>query len=164
MALAPLIMAIADSAISVVNSSIDLAFSISLPSACRYSPSSVAISLRPCVIFSLVVDIACSVFDELETGQRAVGHGLIRVDDECVGERCRRLILRGDLLRAEFNRRKLRFGSTASEIVELVTQHGAAACELVLRHQRALALDLENVGKDFRENLEFPGQPRNLIE
>ena len=61
------------------------------------------------------------VFDELETSQRAGGDGLIGVDDECVGERGRRLILRSDLFRAEFNRRKLRFGGIAGEIVELVT-------------------------------------------
>jgi hypothetical protein len=59
---APLTIAAAESAISAVSSSISLEFSISLVSACRYSSSSAAASLRPWRIFSLVDVIACSAF------------------------------------------------------------------------------------------------------
>jgi hypothetical protein len=72
--------------------------------------------------------------------------------------------LRGDFFCAEVDRRKLRVVGIAGEIVELVTQHVAVARQLVLRHQGAVALDLENVGKNLGEDAEFPGQAGDLLE
>lgn len=104
------------------------------------------------------------VFNEFETRQRAGRNRHIGIDDEGVGERQRGLILRGHLLGAKLDRRKLRFGSVAGEIVKLVAQRGATAGQLVLGQQRALVLDLENVGKDLGKGTEFPGKTRNLVE
>ena len=88
-------IAAAESVISVVSSSIALAFSISLASDCRYSSSSAEISLRPCTIFSSVREIACSVFStNFRRAMRAGGDRLVGIDHEGIDERCHRLKLR----------------------------------------------------------------------
>ena len=104
------------------------------------------------------------VLDEFEPRQRAGGNGLVGIDDEHVGERRHRLILRGHLLDTEFDGRKLGFAGVTRELIELVLQHVSAAGKLVLRDQRALALDLENLGENLGEGVEFPGQARDLVQ
>jgi hypothetical protein len=104
------------------------------------------------------------VFNEFEARQRAGGHGRIGIDDKGAGERRYRLKLLGHFFRAELNRLKLGIVGIAGEIVELVAQHVAAACKLILRHQGAIALELENFGENLAEGLEFPGKPGELFE
>ena len=134
MAFEPWVIAAAESAISATSSSIDFELSISLLSDCRYSSSSPAISLIAATILSSVDDIACSEFStNLRRASALVATRLVGVDDKRVGERHHRRVLRGDLLRAEFDRRKPCLGRVAGEIVEFVAQHGAAARQLILR-------------------------------
>ena len=104
------------------------------------------------------------VLDEFETRHCAGRDRLVGIDDEGVGERRYRLKLVGDLLGAELDRLQLGIVCIAGEIVELVTQHIGAAGELILRHQRAVALEFEDFGKNLGEGFEFPGQARDLIE
>ena len=144
----PCTIAAADSVISATSSSIDFEFSISLVSACRYSSSSAAASLRPCTIFSSFDDIALQrVLDEFEPRQRAGGDRLVGIDDERIGERRHRLELIGDFFRAELDRLKLGVVGVAGEIVELVTQHVAAARQLILRHSALSRLTLRMSAK-----------------
>ena len=71
----------------------------------------------------------------------------------------------GHLLRPERDRRKLGVVvDVAREVVELVAQQIAAAHELVLRHQLAVALGLDDIGKDLGKGTEFPGKARDLID
>ena len=104
------------------------------------------------------------VFDKLETRQRAGGNRLVGVDDKSIGEPGHGLKLRIGFFGAEFDRRKLRVVGVAGEIVELVTQHIGAARQLILCHQRALALDLQNIGKNLGEDPKFPGEAGDLFE
>jgi hypothetical protein len=104
------------------------------------------------------------VFDEFQPRQRAGGNRLVGIDDEGIGERGDGLKLRGGFFRAESDRRKFRIVGVTGQIVELVTQHVAAAGKLILRYQGAVALDLEDVGKDLGEGPEFSLQARDLIE
>ena len=104
------------------------------------------------------------ILDELEARHRAGRDGLVGIDDEGVGERRHRLKLVGDFLGAELDRLQLGIVGIAGEIVELVTQHIGAAGELILRHQRAVALEFEDFGKNLGEGFELPRQPRDLIE
>ena len=60
--------------------------------------------------------------------------GLVRIDDEGIGERCHGLKLLDHLFRTELDHLKLRVVRIAWEIVQLVTQHVGAARKLVL-HQ-----------------------------
>ncbi len=76
-----------------------------------------------------------------------------------IGDRDRGLELCAHLLGAEFDRRQFGLGGIAGDVVELVPQHISGAHELVLRDQRALALDLEDIGKGRREILELAGEP-----
>ena len=104
------------------------------------------------------------VLDKLEARLRAGRDRLVGIDDEGIGERGDRLELFGHLLGAELDHLKLGIVGVAGEIVELVTQHIAVARQLILRDQRAVALDLEDVGKNPGKSLEFAGQAGDLIE
>ncbi len=103
--------------------------------------------------------------DEFETRHRAGGDRLVGVNDEGVGERHRRLELRGHLFGGERDRGKLRIViDAARQIVELVAQHIAAAHELILRQELVIVLDLHDIGEDFRKCVEFPVQARDLVD
>ena len=115
-------------------------------------------------LFFLGGDRLHRVLDELEARHRAGGDRLVGIDDEGIGKRRRRLKLVDHFLGAELDRLKFRIVGVAGEIVELVTQRGAAAGKLVLRDRRALFLDLEDIGKYLGEGAEFPLQLGDLVE
>ena len=101
------------------------------------------------------------IFDEFEARQRAGGNRLVGIDDEGIGERRHRLKLRRPLFWCRLDRLQLRFRGVTGEIVEFVAQQIAAAREFVLRDLRALALDLEDVGKNLGEGRN--SRPRRVI-
>jgi hypothetical protein len=103
--------------------------------------------------------------DEFETPHRAGRNRLVGIDDEGIGERACGLKLRSHLLRSERDGRKLGIVlDTARQVVELVTQHIAAAHELVLGQKLGVVLYLHDIGKDLGEGAEFAGQARDLID
>ena len=164
MALAPCMIAVADSVIFAACSPIDFELSISLVRACLYSASSAAALLEAFDdLFVIRQYRAKRVIDEFEPRQRAGRDRLVGIDDECVGERRHRLELIGYYLGAELDRLLFRIVGVAGKIVELVAQHIAAAHQLVLRQPCAFLLDPEDLGEDLAEVLEFLVQPRDLV-
>ncbi len=104
------------------------------------------------------------VLDEFESRQRAGRDRLVCIDDEGIDQRRHRLKLIGHFLGAELDRLELRIVCIAGQVVELVTQRVGAARQLILRHQGAVALDLDNVGENLGEGTKFTDQARDLIE